>query len=124
MRSLVLAALIAAAPLSAAVVPTLAVAAAPANATEAEAVLRTTITAIQAGSPNFDSMSPELAAAVKAQGDASAQLAALGPVTAVERIGDGSAPYQFKVTFQAGIALNWSIGFDDKGVIIGLAVTQ
>lgn len=124
MRSLALCTLLLAAPLSAAVIPAVAVAAAPASAAEAEAVLRKTITEIQAGSPNYDSMSPELAAAVKAQTDASAQLAALGPVTAVERIGDSAAPYQFKVTFQAGIALTWAIGFDDKGTIIGLAVTQ
>jgi hypothetical protein len=123
MRTLALCAALIAAPLSAAVLPTLALAASPAtDASLAEATLRQTITDFQAGAPRYDTMSPDLAAAVKAQEAGMAQLTPLGPVAKVERQGDGAAPFVFAVTFQAGVALTWTISLDEAGKITGLTV--
>lgn len=99
-------------------------AAAPALAetpAEAEATLRTTIAAIQSGSPNFDIMVPELVAAIKNLPDASAQLAALGPVTDVKAT-SAADPFTYDVTFQSGAVLHWTLSFNDAHLIDGLQV--
>lgn len=88
---------------------------------EAEAVLRTTITAIQSGAPNYDIMVPELVAAIKNAPDAPAQLAALGPVTAVTAT-SAADPYTYDVTFQNGAVLHWTLSFNDAHMIDGLQV--
>lgn len=99
-------------------------AAAPALAatpTEAETTLRSTITAIQSGAPNYDAMIPELAAAVKQNTSAPAQLAALGPVTAVTATSQAD-PYTYDVTFQNGAVLHWTLSINADGKIQGLLV--
>ena len=88
---------------------------------QAEATLRTTIAAIQAGSPNFDIMVPELVDAIKKAPNASAQLAALGPVTAVTANSE-TDPFLYTVTFQNGAVLNWMLSFNAEGQIAGLQV--
>jgi len=88
---------------------------------EAEATLRTTIAAIQSGSPNFEIMVPELVEAIKKMPDAPAQLAALGPVTAVTATTD-TDPFMYNVTFQNGAVLNWMLSFNADGKIAGLQV--
>jgi hypothetical protein len=88
---------------------------------QAEATLRTTIAAIQSGSPNFDIMVPELVEAIKKLPDAPAQLAALGPVTAVSSTTQ-SDPFMYNVTFQNGAVLHWVLSFNDAGLIDGLQV--
>jgi hypothetical protein len=87
---------------------------------EAEAILRTTISEIQSGAPNYDAMTPELADAVKQNASGQAQLTALGPVTAV--VGKSQTdPFTFDVTFENGVVLNWSLSFDDAGKLDGLS---
>ena len=88
---------------------------------EAEAVLRTTIAAIQSGAPNYDIMVPELVTAIKNAPDAPAQLAALGPVTAVTAT-NAADPYTYDVTFQNGAVLHWVLSFNDAHLIDGLQV--
>lgn len=88
---------------------------------QAEAVLRGTITAIQSGAPNYDQMVTPLADAVKANASGQAQLAALGPVTAVVATSTAD-PFSYDVTFQAGVTLHWTLSFDDAGKIDGLEV--
>ena len=94
-----------------------------ASQSETEAVLRSTITAIASGAPNYDQMVPELADAVKANTTAPQQLAALGPVTAVTATG-AADPYTYDVTFQAGITLHWTVSINAEGKIAGLTVSQ
>lgn len=88
---------------------------------QAEATLRTTITAIQAGTPNYEIMVPELIAAIKNVPDVSGQLAALGPVTAVAATSSAD-PFTYDVTFQNGAVLKWTLSFNDAGMIDGLTV--
>lgn len=88
---------------------------------EAESTLRTTIAAIQSGSPNYDIMVPELVAAIKNLPDVPAQLAALGPVKAVAAT-NGTDPYTYDVTFENGAVLHWTLSFNDAGQIDGLQV--
>ena len=92
-----------------------------ATPTEAEATLRGTITAIQSGAPNYDAMTPELADAVKQNTSAPAQLAALGPVTAVVATSQAD-PYTYDVTFQQGAVLHWTLSINADGKIAGLMV--
>lgn len=97
-------------------------AAATADEAKVRAVLTQTIADFQAGAPNFDSMEPDLASAVKAQSASLNGLKSLGPPETFERIGDGVAPYEYKVTFEAGAALTWSITLSPSGKIAGLWV--
>ncbi|MBX3479613.1 MAG: hypothetical protein KF842_04380 [Caulobacter sp.] len=125
MRTLVLCAVLLAAPLVTISTPALAeTAGATQDAAPAEAALRKTIADFQAGKPDYATMSPELAEAVRPQEAAMAQLAPLGAITQVTRIGDSVAPYRFAVTFEAGVTLNWVINLDGQGLIDGLFVTQ
>ncbi|MBI1406852.1 MAG: hypothetical protein GC145_12075 [Caulobacter sp.] len=125
MRMLVVCAAVLTAPLAMLSAPALSVAAeATATAAPAEAALRKTIADFQAGKPDYASMSPELAEAVRPQEATMAQLAPLGAITAVTRTGDGDTPYTFAVTFEAGVTLNWAISLDGQGLITGLLVTQ
>jgi hypothetical protein len=96
-------------------------AAAPTTAS-AEALLKKTITDIQAGTPDYAGMSPELVAAMQAQAGASAQLKALGAPTAFTRVGDSENPWVWGVTFEAGVTLNWTIVIGPDGKIVGLQV--
>lgn len=94
------------------------------GAVKAEPVLRSTIADLQAGKPKLETMSPELAEAVKAQSAMQAQLASLGPVKGVVFLEEKDGADVFAVAFEAGITLNWIIALDAGGKIIGLRVTQ
>lgn len=88
----------------------------------AEALLKTTIADIQAGTPNYAGMSPELVAAMKAQAGATEQLKALGAAKTFARVGDGENPWTWAVTFETGMVLNWTIALAPDGTIIGLQI--
>ena len=92
-----------------------------ASPTEAEATLRSTISLIQAGTPNYDDMVPQLADALKQNTTASAQLASLGPVTTVAATSQAD-PYTYDVTFQNGVVLHWTLSINADGKIQGLLV--
>jgi hypothetical protein len=123
MRSFVLCAVLLSAPLGGALAPVMAQAQTPA-VSPAEAALRQTISDLQAGAPRYETMSPELADVVKAQAAAMTQLADLGAVKTVTRVGEGTEPYLFTVAFETGAVLKWAINFDSAGIINGLSVTQ
>jgi inosine-uridine nucleoside N-ribohydrolase len=92
-----------------------------ASPAEAEATLRSTISEIQSGAPNYDAMVPALADAVKGHPEAVSQLAALGPVTAVAATSQAD-PYTYDVTFQNGAVLHWTLSINAEGKIAGLSV--
>ena len=94
------------------------------GAVKAEPLLRSTIADLQAGKPRLETMSPELAQAVKDQSAMQSQLASLGPVKAVVFLEEKGGADVFAVAFETGITLNWIIALDDSGKIIGLRVTQ
>lgn len=108
--------------------PVIALAAEPAAAASdaSEAQIRTllakTIADFQAGAPAYDNMAPDLAAAVKAQAAGMASLKQLGPAKTFERVGDATAPYAYKVTFENGYVLTWSIALGTDGKINYLLV--
>jgi len=122
MRSRVLCAVLLVAPVGVIAAPALAQATTP--AVTPEAVLRQTISDLQAGAPRYETMSPELAAVVKAQAATMIQLADLGPVATIVRVGEGTEPYLFTVAFESGATLKWAISFDGAGIINGLSVSQ
>lgn len=97
---------------TAAVAPTTAV---------AETTLKKTIADIQAGTPDYAHMSPELAAAMKAQVGVSEQLKSLGAAKTFTRVGAGENPWIWDVTFESGMVLNWTISIEGA-TIVGLFV--
>ena len=90
----------------------------------AEHVLRDTIAALQAGTPDYDSMVPELADAVRAQSAAmTPALASLGELQTLEHIGEPApGAHQFRATFASGQALTWSISINGENKIQGLLI--
>jgi len=90
----------------------------------AEHVLRDTIAALQAGTPDYDSMVPELADAVRAQSAAmTPALASLGELQTLEHIGEpAQGAHQFRATFASGQALTWSISINGENKIQGLLI--
>lgn len=89
-----------------------------------EGVLRTTIGQLQAGTPDYDAMEPNMAAAVRAQSAAmTPMLMALGAVQTVEFL--GATPvgiHEYRVRFASGRAMTWGIMTSASGKIAGLAV--
>ena len=71
----------------------------------------------QVGALDYDSMTPELAAAAKAQAAGMESLKSLGAVTAIARTGDGTKPYVYSVTYAAGVSLTWEITLQADGKI-------
>ncbi|ATQ43695.1 hypothetical protein [Caulobacter mirabilis] len=96
-------------------------AAAPTTA-QAEALLKKTIADIQAGKPDYASMSEGLVTAMKEQAGATEQLKALGPVKTLTRVGTGENPWTWTVAFEAGVSLNWILAIGSDGKIAGLQV--
>ena len=91
----------------------------PANA---EAALRSTITDLQNGNPDFKSMTPAIAEAVRSHPDVAQQLASLGPPTIIVAVSKTN-PFTFVVTFESGVVMNWAISFDGSGKINRLDAT-
>lgn len=89
-----------------------------------EGVLRTTIGQLQAGTPDYDAMEPNLGAAVRAQSAAmTPMLTALGAVQSVDFL--GATPvglHEYRVRFASGRAMTWAIMTSPSGKIAGLAV--
>lgn len=96
--------------------PTLAHAEAAADAAVTAAVTKV-VNDAQGQGLDYNSMTPELAAAAKAQEAGMASLKQLGAVKTVERVGDATTPYVYKVTYEAGIALTWEITLQADGKI-------
>jgi hypothetical protein len=88
----------------------------------AEAALRSTITDLQNGSPDFSTMTPAIAEDVRAHPDVAQQLAALGPPTIIVAVSKTN-PFTFVVTFESGVVMNWAISFDGAGKINRLDAT-
>ncbi|MBP7705517.1 MAG: hypothetical protein KA105_09585 [Caulobacter sp.] len=95
---------------------------AEATATSAEIILKKTVADLQAGKPDYGTMVPELAEAIKGQPALIQQLKALGPARSFTRLGDKENPWQFDATFESGMVLTWTISIDDSGKISGLFV--
>ena len=85
-----------------------------------EAMLRTTIAAMQAGTPNYDDMAAELADAVRA-GEASItpMIQGFGAVRTFEHQGEVQGAQHYRVTFE-NAETDWFIALGDDGKIAGL----
>ncbi len=85
-----------------------------------EAMLRTTIAALQAGAPNYDDMVAELADAVRA-GEASItpMIQGYGAVQTVAHQGEVQGAQHYRVTFE-NAETDWFIALGDDGKIAGL----
>ncbi|WP_029086907.1 hypothetical protein [Brevundimonas aveniformis] len=94
------------------------------SARHAEHTLRDTISSLQAGTPDYDGMVPELAEAVRTQSAAmTPALAALGELQTLENIGEPQpGVHQFRATFANGQALTWSISINGENKIQGLLI--
>ena len=93
---------------------------AQAEASAEEAILRTTIAAMQAGTPNYDDMVAELADAVRA-GEASItpMIQGFGALQTLEHQGEVQGAQHYRVTFE-NAATDWFIALGDDGKIAGL----
>ena len=85
-----------------------------------ETMLRTTIAAMQAGTPNYDDMAAELADAVRA-GEASItpMIQAFGALQTLEHQGEVQGAQHYRATFE-NAATDWFIALNDDGKIAGL----
>ena len=85
-----------------------------------EAMLRTTIAAMQAGTPNYDDMVTELADAVRA-GEASItpMIQGFGALQTLEHQGEVQGAQHYRVTFE-NAQTDWFIALGDDGKITGL----
>jgi len=90
----------------------------------AEHRLRDTIAGLQAGTPDYDGMVPELAEAVRAQAAAvTPALQSLGALETLEHIGEpAEGAHQFRATFANGQATTWSIAINAEDKIQGLLI--
>lgn len=92
----------------------------PAKAAAAEAMLKTTIAAIQAGAINYSDMTPDLADKVRAQ--AANVLGVFGQLGALESVthsGTQDGAELFTVAF-ANAPLEWLIALNPEGKIVAL----
>ena len=87
-----------------------------------EAMLRTTIAAMQAGTPNYDDMAAELADAVRA-GEASItpMIQAFGALQTLDHQGEVQGAQHYRATFE-NAETDWFIALGDDGKIAGLVV--
>ena len=85
-----------------------------------ETMLRTTIAALQAGTPNYDDMGPELAEAVRA-GEASItpMIRGFGALQTLEHQGEVQGAQHYRAVFE-NAATDWFIALNDDGKIAGL----
>ena len=93
---------------------------AQAEASAEEAILRTTIAAMQAGTPNYDDMGAELADAVRA-GEASItpMIQAFGALQTLDHQGEVQGAQHYRATFE-NAETDWFIALGDDGKIAGL----
>ena len=85
-----------------------------------EAMLRTTIAAMQAGTPNYDDMATELADAVRA-GEASItpMIQGFGALQTLEHQGEVQGAQHYRAVFD-NAQTDWFIALGDDGKIAGL----
>ena len=85
-----------------------------------EAMLRTTIAAMQAGTPNYDDMAAELADAVRV-GEASItpMIQAFGALQTLDHQGEVQGAQHYRATFE-NAETDWFIALGDDGKIAGL----
>ncbi|MFN3537380.1 MAG: hypothetical protein ACK4Y4_08050 [Brevundimonas sp.] len=85
-----------------------------------ETMLRTTIAALQAGTPNYDDMVSELSDAVRA-GEASfiPMIRAFGAIQTLDHQGEVQGAQHYRVTFE-NAETDWFIALGDDGKIAGL----
>ena len=85
-----------------------------------ETMLRTTIAAMQAGTPNYDDMAAELADAVRA-GEASItpMIQSFGALQTLEHQGEVQGAQHYRAAFD-NAATDWFIALGDDGKITGL----
>lgn len=89
----------------------------PARAAAAEAALRTAITALQAGAPDYDAMTPDLATRVRAQAETMvAAVRGFGELHAGMHAGAETGADMFNVLFDKA-ATQWLIALNDQGKI-------
>lgn len=92
----------------------------PAKVAATEAMLKTTIAAMQAGAPNYDDMTPDLAEKVRGQ---SAQVLPifqqLGVLQGVTHVGSQDEAELFAVIF-ANAPTQWIIALNPEGKIVAL----
>ena len=95
-----------------------------ATAQHAEHRLTDTIAALQAGTPDYDGMVPELAEAVRTQSAAmTPALQSLGALQTLEHIGEPQpGVHQFRVAFASGQVTTWSIAINGEDKIAGLLI--
>lgn len=88
----------------------------------AEAALRRHIESVQRGVPNYEEMTPELAAGVRAQPGVREAIAQLGAIESVEFQGKGPQGMNlYDVTSANGVTF-WRIALNSEGKISGLLV--
>lgn len=92
----------------------------PARAAAAETILKKTIAAMQAGSPNYADMSADLAGKVREQSTAITPLIqSFGAISSVTHVGVENGAELFLVEF-ANQRTQWIIAQDDGGKIVAL----
>ncbi len=92
----------------------------PARAAAAETMLRTTIAAMQAGSPNYGDMSDDLASKVREQSSAITPLIqSFGPLKDLAHVGVENGAELFLVHFDHQ-ATQWIIAQNPQGKIVAL----
>lgn len=85
-----------------------------------ETMLRTTIAAMQAGTPNYDDMVAELADAVRAgEGSITPMIQGYGALQTLEHQGEVQGAQHYRATFD-NAATDWFIALGDDGKIAGL----
>jgi hypothetical protein len=85
-----------------------------------EAMLRTTIAAMQAGTPNYDDMAAELADAVRAgEGSITPMIQGYGALQTLEHQGEVQGAQHYRATFDNAVT-DWFIALGDDGKIAGL----
>jgi hypothetical protein len=85
-----------------------------------ETMLRTTIAALQAGTPNYDDMAAELAEAVRAgEGSITPMIQGFGALQTLEHQGEVQGAQHFRAAFE-NAATDWFIALGDDGKIAGL----
>lgn len=107
-------ALMLAAPMAA--VPAVALAATAPTTASAEALLKKTVADITAGKADYATMSDALATVLKGKPEIPGQLASLGPVKSVTRVGIGENPWTYTFSYEA-MSLNWTIAIGPDGKI-------
>ncbi len=94
-----------------------------AGAPRTEAPLRKMVDSLIAGRPDYQDMTPQLAAVVKRQPAVQAGVASLGPIQSVKFLGTGDDGLDAYTVVQQNGSMHWRIAVNNAGMIAGAAVT-